>query len=320
MSEEQSGKVPDSVDIATALIALKSRHRLSNKCIDDILALIRLLGINIPSSYKALCTLLRKRSNTHLNPSTHTICPHCEKLSSELHRCTTCDANYSPILPLNIPLFYTYDISRQLEAVLATSQELLLQNKGTFRRKTMRDITDGNMYQSLIENEPGPFITLTMNIDGIQPNKGSDQNLWPVLLVVNEIIGKKRFSLQNLIIAGMWPGPSKPSRSQMSLFLQNSVAELQKLEQGQLFKLYSAEHNHYYQFIKVFLIGACCDKPAQCLIQCLPEPAAFFGCGHCEIEGKIMYYLNANKLLLLAEFLFLHYILFIFYAKRVWSW
>jgi hypothetical protein len=299
MPEEQSDKILDPVHIATALIALKSRHRLSNKCIEDILALFRLFGINAPSSYKVLCTLLRKRSSTHLNPSIHTICPHCEKLSSEIHKCTTCGANYAPILPLNIPLFYTFDISRQLKAILATSQELLLQNNGDFRKKMMKDISDGNVYQKLIENGSGPFITLTMNIDGIQPNKGSDQNLWPILLVVNEINRKKRFSLQNLIIAGMWPGPSKPSRSQMALFLNNSVSELQKLEQGQLFELYSPEHNDHSQFLKVFLIGACCDKPAQCLIQCLPEPIAFFGCGNCEIEGKIIYYPNANNYMIM---------------------
>jgi hypothetical protein len=287
MAEEQSDQRLDPLHIATALIALKARHHLSNRCIGDILALFHLLNIKVPSSYKGLCTLLRKRSSTHLNPSKHTICPHCQKLSSEMHKCTTCAANYAPISPLTIPLFYTFDISRQLEAILATSQDLLLHNGGGVEKKIMRDITDGKVYKRLIENEAGSFITLTMNVDGVQPNKGSDQSLWPVLLVINEIKRKKRFSLENLIIAGMWPGPSKPSRSQMSLFFKNIVSELQELEQGQLFKLYSPEHDDHSQFIKVFLIGACCDKPAQCLIQCLPEPTAFFGCGRCEIEGEL---------------------------------
>ena len=43
------------------------------------------------------------------------------------------------------------------------------------------------------------------------PIKVSDQSLWPVLLVVNEIARRKRFSLENLILGGMWPGPTKPS-------------------------------------------------------------------------------------------------------------
>lgn len=285
MSDEESDTNVDPIHIATALIALKSRHHLSNNCIEDILSLLRLLHVNVPSSYKALCTLLRKRSTTHVSPSTHTICPHCENLSSKMRECTTYGANYSPILPSNIPLFYTYNISRQLEAILATSQDILLHNDGISRRRAMRDITDGEVYRKLIENESEPFITLTVNIDGVQPNKGSDQSIWPVSLVINEINRKKRFSIENLIIAGVWPGPSKPSRTQMSLFLKNIVSELCDLEQGHPFQLFPSEDADNFKMIKVFLIGACLDKPAQCLVQYLPEPTAFFGCGHCEIKG-----------------------------------
>ncbi|CAF4166937.1 unnamed protein product [Rotaria magnacalcarata] len=260
LSEKESNETICSIDIATALIALKSRHHLSNNCVGDILVLLKLLGVDVPSSYKALCTLLRKRSDLHLSPSTHTICPHCKKLSVEKHKCTACDANYSPIPSTKIPLFYTYDISRQLKAILATSKDLVLHNNRS-------------------------FITLTMNIGGIQPNKGSDQSIWPVLLIINEINRKKRYSPENSIIAGMWPGPSKPSRTTISLLFKNIVADLQELEKGHLFKLYSLEHDNHFETIKVFLICACCDKPAQCLIQCLPDPIAFFGCGNCEIEG-----------------------------------
>jgi len=253
MSDEESDNTEfNSIQIATALIALKSRHHLSNTCIEDILALLRVLSIDVPSSYNALCTLLRKRSTTHLKPSIHTICPHCQNLSSKIHECSTCGANYSPILPVNIPLFYTYDILQQLKAILATSQDLLLHNNGILKKKMMKHITDGGMYKNLIKNESEPFITLTMNVDGIQPNKGSDQTIWPVLLVINEIKKKKRFSLENLIVAGVWPGPSKPSRIEMSLFFKNIVSELQELEQGYLFQLYSPEHDDYFQIMKVF--------------------------------------------------------------------
>ncbi|CAF2107921.1 unnamed protein product [Rotaria magnacalcarata] len=285
LDDEQSEATIDLIHVATALIALKSRHNLSQRCIDDILSLLVILGINIPSSYKALCTLLRKRSQTHLSPSTHTICPHCENLSQEVCRCTTCGANYLPILPSKIPLFYTYNISKQLKAILSTSPDLVLHNKNAVRKTTMKDITDGNVYINLIEKDMGSIITLTMNVDGIQPNKGSDRSIWPVLLVINEIKRKKRYSPENTIIAGMWPGPSKPSRNEMSLFFKNIVSDLQDLEKGHVFQLYCPEHDYRCELLKVFLISACCDKPAQCLIQCLPEPTAFFGCGNCEIEG-----------------------------------
>ncbi|CAF1241589.1 unnamed protein product [Adineta steineri] len=266
MPKEEPNKMIDPIHIATALVALKARHHLSNKCIEDILALLQLLKVKVPSSYKALCTLLRKRSSTHLMPTKTTICPHCQMLSSAMDKCTACDAPYAPILSSAIPLFYTYDITRQLEAVLATSEDLVIQISDASTKKIMRDITDGNVYKNLLEKESGPFITLTMNVDGVQPNKGSDQSLWPALFVVNEIKRKKRYSPENVIIGGMWPGPSKPSRAQMSLFFKNIVLELQNLEKGQLFQLYSAEQDDHFDFIKVFLIASCCDKPAQCLV------------------------------------------------------
>ena len=285
----------NKVHIATALIALKSKYHLSNKCIEDILSLLRLFSENNPSSYKALCTVLRKRSFTHLTPTTNTICPHCGKVSPHLRKCTACDVDYSPIAVSAIPLFYTYDIGSQIEAILATSPHISF-NDGASPGAYMNDITHGNMYKSLLAKEASRFLTLSMNVDGIQPNKGSDQSLWRILMVVNEINRKKRFSLENLIIAGMWPGPSKPSRPEISLFFQNAVKDLKVLEQGRRFDLHKTDEDDD-QFIKIFLIASCCDKPAQCLVQCLSEPTAFFGCGFCEIQDWLFYLFSNVRIL-----------------------
>jgi hypothetical protein len=64
--------------------------------------------------------------------------------------------------------------------------------------------------------------------------------------------------------------------------LQPSIDELLDREKGYLFA--SADGNYYP--IHVYLIAACCDKPAQALVQCIPEPIAAFGCGYCEVEGE----------------------------------
>lgn len=69
----------------------------------------------------------------------------------------------------------------------------------------MTDLKDGIVYQKLIATESDKFVSLTRNIDGIQPNKGSDPRIWPMLLVVNEIDRAKRFVLEKLIIGGLWP-------------------------------------------------------------------------------------------------------------------
>lgn len=270
--------------IATALIALKSRHRLSNQCIEDILSLLRLFNRNIPSSYNSLCTLLRKRSNAHVRPEVNTICPHCGKVSSKLNTCTVCGACYAPISSTTIPMFYTYNIAHQIQAILSSSPDLLLVDRSSYT-EDITDITHGDVYRKLIDSESDRFITLTMNVDGIQPNKGVDQSIWPVLFIINEIKRKKRFSLENSILGGMWPGPSKPSRAQMALFLEKIIVQLKILELGRTFEFFSVNEDVETKFLKTFLITACCDKPAQALLQCLSEPTAFFGCGSCELEG-----------------------------------
>ena len=203
--EEPSGEIFDSIDVSIAyvLIALKARHHLLNNCIGEILTSLRLIGTHVPSSYKALYALPEKRSSTHLTPSTKRICPHCQTLPFEMRKCAEGASSSSPSSPSDVPVFYTYDISCQLQAASVTSKDLSLCTIGR-TRNGMRELTDGDaVYENLLANKSVPLITLTMNVDGIQTNKGADQSLWPILFVINEIDRKKRFSLQHLIIGGM---------------------------------------------------------------------------------------------------------------------
>lgn len=65
------------------------------------------------------------------------------------------------------------------------------------------------------------------------------------------------------------------------------INELKHLEVGRMFQLKSTNVECVEEtFLKVFLVTSCCDKPAQSLVQCLPEPTAKFGCGRCEIKGR----------------------------------
>jgi hypothetical protein len=121
-------------------------------------------------------------------------------------------------------------------------------------------------------------------VDGVQPKKGSQQAIWPILIIINEIPLKKRFAIENIILAGVWPGPSKPSRAEMSLFFRPLINELLTLEQGVTFSLHD-DDDDIFVTARVFLIGACCDKPAQSLLQFIPEPTVQYGCGRCEISG-----------------------------------
>ncbi|CAF2124665.1 unnamed protein product [Rotaria magnacalcarata] len=159
--------------------------------------------------------------------------------------------------------------------------------------ETLKIYGDGELHRKIQGLCQDPFITLSLNIDGIQPNKGSKKTIWPILLVVNEIPLKYRFAPENLILAGVWPGATKPTRTYIAHFLKPVVAELSHLEDGVAFYLQSdvPSSNRQIVRIRVYLIGACCDKPAQALVQNIPEPIGAFGCGRCEVEVKYFFYI-----------------------------
>ncbi|CAF1341599.1 unnamed protein product [Rotaria sp. Silwood1] len=148
----------------------------------------------------------------------------------------------------------------------------------------MCDIRDGAIYESVRADNPGEILSLTINIDGVQPSKGCQTTIWPILLVINEIPPNLRFKLENVVLAAVWPGPSKPSRDEVRLLFRPAIDELIHLENGHPFHLSDGN----IHILHVYLIGACCDKPAQALSQCISEPTAAFGCGRCEVEGNFI--------------------------------
>ncbi|CAF1558350.1 unnamed protein product, partial [Didymodactylos carnosus] len=92
----------------------------------------------------------------------------------------------------------------------------------------------------------------------------------------------------------VWPGPSKPSRAEMSLFFRPLVNELLALEQGMAFSLHNDDDDDIPVTAGVFFTFHH-DKPAQNLLQCLPEPTAEHGCNRCEVSG-IPFCLQKRKL------------------------
>ena len=150
---------------------------------------------------------------------------------------------------------------------------------------SLKDIHDGVVFRSIRASNPRKMLTLTMNIDGVQMSKGCHSSVWPILFVINELPHSIRYDIENVILAGVWPGPSKPNRDQIRLIYRPIIDELLALEYGHSFKLSSDHVEHLH----VYLIAACCDKPAQALIQSIAEPTAAFGCGRCEIEGDVFF-------------------------------
>ena len=153
-------------DVACLLILFKYRHRLSIQCMSDLLALLMLFGVNnVPRSWHQLKHLIETAT---LETSCFFSCSCCDSASINSSKCSTCGHNFSSDVVRNS--FLTVPIKHQLEIILNNNIDVDLFSKN--ERTTICDVQDGHIYQQLKWMHNEYFLTLTMNVDGVQIQKG----------------------------------------------------------------------------------------------------------------------------------------------------
>ncbi|CAF3904140.1 unnamed protein product [Rotaria sp. Silwood1] len=244
---------------------------------------------NAPRSFYRIKRLLLPNPSASTSAFVTYICPVCCEATTSLHHCSNkhCTEHKRFHAP---PLYYLrMPILQQLREILDHAPPLNFeqqQEKLTSDIDVINDIYDAEAYQHIIKKEAGKkFLTLIMNVDGIQVAKNSNLSLWIFTFVINEIKRSERFKLKNIITGGIVSAVSKPDRQQMQAFLSPIVRELLILEQGETFQVKGLSENSNLH-LKTFLIASCCDKPAQSLVQGISEPIGAFGCGRCELQGE----------------------------------
>ncbi|CAF1058637.1 unnamed protein product, partial [Didymodactylos carnosus] len=303
-------KAISKIDIAIALIILKSRHKLSQKAIDDFCLMLHVLKVQLcPRSYRAAKRLVERRSIANLLVKQKSLCPQCGKSSSSITNCDdgTCSLNEGYI---EKPLTYLqFPIEQQIREILLTEKKITFpslhltphdddkqnftcssdsgietRSNGTTPLDFIKDITDGRCYRQILREETGPFISLIMNGDGVQVSNSSNNSLWIFTLIINEINRSFRFKMKNVIVAAIWSGKRKPNKQQIAEVIKSITVQLQALECTNEYTL----HNGDSIQLKTFLLGVSCDKPAQSLIQNLTEYNGAFGCGKCHLQGELV--------------------------------
>lgn len=281
---------PYPKEIAAALIILKNRHRLSNSCVNHICQLWKHSNIeNVPKNYKKVAQLLQSDFTENSTGKINYICSICKTISTSSTNCVSSACSESIKYTMKPFEFVSMPILPQLRQILARENKLNLtrqSNSSNSANSSIEDIYDGHIYQLIIQNEKDNFLSLMMNIDGAEISESSNSSLWIATYVISEIHRKERFKIKNVIVGGILTAPCKPSRDVIRMFMQPSVDELTKLEKGAIIEL-NVGKEQVTKNMKIFLIGACCDKPAQCLLQGVSEPIGAFGCGRCEIEGGL---------------------------------
>ncbi|CAF1266170.1 unnamed protein product [Rotaria magnacalcarata] len=271
-------------EIATALIILKVRHRLTTVAISNICRLLRLLDVpNAPKSFSAVKRLIEQEATDKIKPDVLNICHSCNSVFK-----TTCDNQkcQSNNQQIRSPNFLKFLLKDQIQLILESENNFTLYSQlPSLSNDHIGEIQHADWYRSVAENENGSnFITLLLNVDGIAISGSSDISLWIFTFIINEIKRSDRYKLQNCILGGVWPGPKKPSREQIYAMLKSMTDELQLLENENVY-IVRALGNQMIK-LKVFLIGSTCDKPAQAIVQNIAEPIGKYGCGRCEIPGR----------------------------------
>lgn len=244
---------------------------------------------NAPNSFKQLKRVLLTDSYPSIyQANSFIICPVCLLPSQSSTHCNNSECSeYESCWQRPFEQMHL-SILNQLRAIFK-STEIKIEHDAEkpIDDGYVRDIYDGRKYRHIIENEKEPFVSLTMNIDGVEVSKSSSLSLWIVTFAINEIARHERFRLKNIVIGGILSSPTKPSRNLIQRFIDPIVKQLVSLEEGELMEI-KTDGGLKMKRIKVFLIASCCDKPAQSLTQGISESIGAYGCGRCELKGIIV--------------------------------
>ncbi|CAF4769877.1 unnamed protein product [Rotaria sp. Silwood1] len=303
MFNDQFQRDYDETDISVCLLTLKTKHNLTFECLNDIRKLLIVLKVqNVPSSIYHIRKLIntKSRSTPCTLSSTETssmiICQKCERVSFSTTSCSHIDCENHEKYTTNPYNYIYFDIRDQLQQIFRREQHINCftpENK-PFINTSMHDIYDGKIYRSLFSqvetNKTNYIMTLMMNVDGVAVGNNTEQSLWIITCVINEIKRKQRFKIQNVVVGGICSCYKKPSRAIMQILLEPIVNQLLLLEEQHLFQIKGTKNE--YKLIRMYLIGACNDKPANSLVQNAPEPIAKYGCSRCELRG--IYVINIS--------------------------
>lgn len=112
----------------------------------------------------------------------------------------------------------------------ADNWERLHQPSSQTNHGLMRDVWDGTVLRRL--SAPGQFfclktnLALSLNTDGVPLYKSSTWSLWPVFLTILNLPASIRMKAENVLLIGLWYGPSKPP---MKLLLEPVLESLREL-------------------------------------------------------------------------------------------
>ena len=147
----------------------------------------------------------------------------------------------------------------------------------------MRDVWDGSVLRNL--SQPGQYfstksaLALSLNTDGVPLYKSSSWSLWPVFLTILNLPANIRMKAENVLLAGLWYGSTKPPMRQL---LEPVLENLKQLSApGVVFRTPSG-----LRTIRAKLVMAVFDLPAKAAVLCAKQYNGEHGCAVCIHPGE----------------------------------
>ena len=212
-------------------------------------------------------------------------CPNCEEVlgsgnsDETMLSCSQCETSFDKVHLKKAGKFFIHvPFEKQIKSVLKSNSGDILtlpnvKEHCKVHSKCIKDISDGKRYDVTFPN-----LTLTLNTDGIPVFKSSRFDIWPILVLINELEPLTR--IRNVILCGLWFGVGKPN---MSSFLSVLVERFK----------YLADHgitwfNEFLGNVKsqVFVRICSCDSVARAPLQRIVQFNGAYGCSWCFMKGE----------------------------------
>ena len=202
----------------------------------DLLVLIS-FHCGLPNyCFKTLYTFKEYFQNLNSSLKFHNYYSKCNvSIDKEMPTCPNRLCLQDLTVPEKISFFIEISIEDQIRSLFAKTGIWNLLNHRFSRVKkgknNIEDIYDGKQYRRFFKNggilDDQRNISLTWNTDGIPVFKSSKLAIWPLYFTVNELPYADRISRNNMIVAGLWFGSSKPN---MLTYLKPFHSSLRNLE------------------------------------------------------------------------------------------
>jgi len=270
------------------MFAFILKHCLTQAATSDLIALLNAL---LPGCLPPNLYFFNKITDVNDTLQTCIYCNNCEtfigKYSAQIHECTCpdCDTVFvANDLVKSGNFFLMYPLEQSLRDVLELNKmgQLLISTSSSaeYASDVITDVCDGSEYSSKQTFRFPSSLSLTANVDGVPVFKSSNQSLWPVYYVVNNLpLALRR---KNIILHGLWSGVGKPK---MNCFLTPMVDELVRLKHDGL--TWTAPSGSVVKtVINLDLIVA--DSVARPLLQNFKQFNGTYGCGFCMHKGSLV--------------------------------